>query len=98
MNHKRAGEHDQHLIADSDFFCFRISNGFRLKRPGPGQLQGNQKFILWFVAVDVKAGHHRNSQGLIGARAVFEHERVGRCDDDLILLGRSAYRREAKER
>jgi len=94
MDEERSGEHNQRLTADLEFFGFGILGRFRFERSGPGQLEWNQVFIPGLIVVDVKARHNRDFDVLIGACAVFQHKRIGRSYDDLILLRPSANRQK----
>jgi hypothetical protein len=94
VDEKRSGEHHQRLTADLDFFGFGIFDRFRFERTSPGQLQRDQVFVFGLVVINVKAGHNSDLNVMIGARAVFEHKRIGRSDDDLILLRPSAERQK----
>ena len=85
------------MTADFDFLGFGILDRSCFEGPGPGQLEWNQVFVFGLVVVDVKAGHDRDLGVLVSARAVFDDERIGRSDDDLILLRPSAERQKEED-
>ncbi len=95
---KISGKHENGLAAHLGFFGFGVRNVLCLERTArPVEFQRNKIFVLWLVAIDVKAGKNGQIENLGHRRTALHREGVGGMDDQLTLLRRAAERQEEQE-
>ena len=98
LNIEIAGEHSGIGVADFDLLRRGIRCALRDQRtPSPCQFQRNQKFVLGFVAVDMKTWQYANLQCFCCRASCFDRHLIRWLDNQLILLRQTKRRQEKKD-
>ena len=86
LDGERAGKDGELLVADLNLLRLRVGHLLGLEWPsGPGELDGNDVFVLRLVAIDVEALANRQVQRLLDGCTGFGEQRLRRGDVDRLI-------------